>query len=148
MSTSGGVAQALAHLGEPRGCQLGDVSAKGSSRNGVNVVEVDDAIRWYAVIGGCEIEFGHESSDNAGDRATTTDQMRSATGSRVSTSTGRAPQGVDAKHTSPRCITPPNLRLDSDSVLKLELACARARVSGGRRNRAATGSPQKFEVSS
>jgi hypothetical protein len=38
--------------------------------------------------------------------ATTTDPMRSATGSRVSTSTGRSPPGVAANQISPRCIVP------------------------------------------
>ena len=38
--------------------------------------------------------------------ATTTEPILSATGSRVSTSTGRSPPGVAANHTSPRCIGP------------------------------------------
>jgi hypothetical protein len=38
--------------------------------------------------------------------ATTTEPMRSATGSRVSTSTGRSPLGVAANQISPRCIAP------------------------------------------
>ncbi len=38
--------------------------------------------------------------------ATTTEPMRSATGSRVSTSTGRSPPGVAANQISPRCIAP------------------------------------------
>src|SRR5712692_7071364 len=38
--------------------------------------------------------------------ATTTDPIRSATGSRVSTKTGRSPPGVAANHTSPRFIGP------------------------------------------
>jgi hypothetical protein len=38
--------------------------------------------------------------------ATTTDPMRSATGSRVNTSTGRSPPGVAANQISPRCIVP------------------------------------------
>src|SRR5262245_16834079 len=38
--------------------------------------------------------------------ATTTDPIRSATGSRVSTSTGRSPPGVAANQMSPRCIGP------------------------------------------
>ena len=68
VSTSGGVAQALAALSEPRGFELDDVSAKGVSGNRVDIVEVDDAIRWDAVIGGCEFEFGDESSNGARDR--------------------------------------------------------------------------------
>lgn len=39
--------------------------------------------------------------------ATTTDPMRAATGSRVNTSTGRSPPGVDANQISPRCINSP-----------------------------------------
>lgn len=39
--------------------------------------------------------------------ATTTAPMRSATGSRVSTRTGRSPPGVAANQMSPRCIRPP-----------------------------------------
>lgn len=38
--------------------------------------------------------------------ATTTDPMRSATGSRVNTRTGRSPPGVAANQISPRCIVP------------------------------------------
>jgi hypothetical protein len=38
--------------------------------------------------------------------ATTTDPIRSATGSRVSTNTGRSPPGVAANQISPRCIAP------------------------------------------
>jgi hypothetical protein len=38
--------------------------------------------------------------------ATTTEPMRSATGSRVSTSTGRSPPGVAVNQISPRCIAP------------------------------------------
>jgi hypothetical protein len=38
--------------------------------------------------------------------ATTTDPMRSATGSRVNTSTGLSPPGVAANQISPRCIVP------------------------------------------
>ncbi len=38
--------------------------------------------------------------------ATTTAPMRSATGSRVSTSTGRSPPGVAANQISPRCMAP------------------------------------------
>jgi len=38
--------------------------------------------------------------------ATTTEPMRSATGSRVRISTGRSPPGVAANQTSPRCIGP------------------------------------------
>lgn len=38
--------------------------------------------------------------------ATTTDAIRSATGSRVNTSTGLSPPGVLANQTSPRCIEP------------------------------------------
>src|SRR5438552_3677521 len=38
--------------------------------------------------------------------ATTTAPIRSATGSRVSTRTGRSPPGVAANQTSPRCIGP------------------------------------------
>jgi hypothetical protein len=38
--------------------------------------------------------------------ATTTEPTRSATGSRVSTSTGRSPPGVAANQISPRCIAP------------------------------------------
>lgn len=38
--------------------------------------------------------------------ATTTQLILAATGSRVSTSTGRSPPGVAANQTSPRCIDP------------------------------------------
>lgn len=38
--------------------------------------------------------------------ATTTDPIRSATGSRVNTNTGRSPPGVAANQISPRCIVP------------------------------------------
>src|ERR1035441_2631809 len=38
--------------------------------------------------------------------ATTTDWMRSATGSLVRTNTGRSPPGVAANQISPRCISP------------------------------------------
>jgi hypothetical protein len=38
--------------------------------------------------------------------ATTTEPIRAATGSRVSTSTGRSPPGVAANQMSPRCIGP------------------------------------------
>ena len=68
VSTSHGVAQALADLSEPCWFELDDGSAEGVSRNGVDVVEVDDAIRWDAVTGGCEFEFGDEPSDGSSDR--------------------------------------------------------------------------------
>ena len=55
-STPCGITQRLAHLGEARRLELGDLSPKSSSWDGVNIVEVDDTIGWNTVVG-CQLEL-------------------------------------------------------------------------------------------
>ncbi len=105
-SAADGVSQRPADLRHAGTREQRDTTPEGFTGHGVEIVEVDHASRRNAVIARrCS------SSDTKPRRvlvraAATTDPMRSATGSRVNTSTGRSPPGVAANQISPRCIVP------------------------------------------
>ncbi len=63
---TGGVAKYLAGLGTSRCLELGDLSPKGGTRNRVDVVEVDDAVRRNSVVR-CQRELRHKIADRPGD---------------------------------------------------------------------------------
>ena len=66
-SASGGVAQALACLGQSRRFELDYLAAKRAARNRVDVVKVDDAVCRDAIVGRGEFEFGDETADGSCD---------------------------------------------------------------------------------
>lgn len=76
------------------------------ARQCVEVVEVGDTLRRYAVDVWGQIQLGHDPALRACQRCDDNRADASAAGSRVRTSTGRSPPGVAANQTSPRCISP------------------------------------------
>lgn len=46
--------------------QASDPASQGRARQRMNVVEIDDAIAWHAVVGGGQSQLGHQSSTGAG----------------------------------------------------------------------------------
>jgi hypothetical protein len=106
ISTAGRRGEHAAGLGHACRSQGRDTPPEGGPGDGVEVVEVNQAARRDPVVVSGEFEFGDEASFRAVSAATTTVPMRSATGSLVSTRTGRSPPGICANQTSPRCIGP------------------------------------------
>lgn len=106
VSTSGGVAQALACLRQPRGSSLTTCRRK----TPWGIVWMLSKLTTQSVGTPSSVAVSWSSATTPRTvrvmAATTTDPMRSATGSLVSTSTGRSPPGVAANQISPRCIGP------------------------------------------
>lgn len=96
---------ATAFLDPPR-AQCGDTPPEGLPRDRVDVVEVHDAITGHTIVGCGQPQFGNQPALGTVSTAITTEPIRAATGSWVSTETGRSRPGVAANQISPRCIGP------------------------------------------
>lgn len=101
---AGCVPEHAAGLGEPLGRESDDRPAKGCARDGVEVVEADHAFGGHTVGPGPQLEFRTSPRRILVRAATTTVPTRSATGSRVDTSTGLSPPEMLANQISPRFI--------------------------------------------
>ncbi len=65
-SASGACAKRAAGFVQAAWGQTGDPAPKRGARQCVNVVEVDDAVAWHSILGGGQLQFGHEPAAGAG----------------------------------------------------------------------------------
>ena len=104
-STAERVVQDAASLRHPSGTKCRHSSAERATPERADVVEIDGARGRNSVRSGCQLEL-ETMPRTVRERGDDNVPIRSATGSRVRTSTGRSPPGVAANQISPRRICP------------------------------------------